>query len=298
VAENYVELRAYQAQMAIARRNLQSQQHTLSLTESRFKQGIASALDAMRARAQVATTEAAIPLLETAAQHAIRRLGLLTGREPMTLWNMLMEPQELSLRPPEVPLGLPADLLRRRPDIRRAERRLAVATARIGVATADLYPKLSLTGVFDLQSATSGKVFDWPSRFWSIGPTLVWPIFDAGRIRSNIRVQDALTEQALLRYQSTVLASIGEVEDSLTAYRQEQHRRSAQADAVDSNRQAAELSNQLYAQGLIDFLSVLQAERDLYTTEDQLAQSVRAVSSDFIALYKAIGGGWEDMEQR
>jgi NodT family efflux transporter outer membrane factor (OMF) lipoprotein len=211
---------------------------------------------------------------------------------------MLMEPQELSLRPPEVPLGLPADLLRRRPDIRRAERRLAAATARIGVATADLYPKLSLTGLFDLQSATSGKFFDWPSRFWSIGPTLVWPIFDAGRIRSNIRVQDALTEQALLRYQSTVLTSIGEVEDSLTAYRQEQHRRAAQADAVDSNRQAAEMSNQLYAQGLIDFLSVLQAERDLYTTEDQLAQSVRAVSSDFIALYKAIGGGWEDMEQR
>lgn len=297
VAENYVELRTFQAQMAIARRNVQAQERTLALTESRQKQGIASELDVVRARAQVATTESSIPLLETAAQRAIRRLGLLTGREPMTLWGMLAEPQELSLRPPDVPLGLPADLLRRRPDIRRAERRLASATARIGVATADLYPKLSLTGAFGLQSATSGKFFDWASRAWTIGPTLVWPVFDAGRIRSNIRVQDAQTEQALLRYESTVLASIGEVEDSLTAYRQEQLRRASQARAVDSNRQASDLSNQLYAQGLIDFLSVLQAQRDLYVTEDQLAQSARAVSSDLIALYKALGGGWEELEQ-
>jgi NodT family efflux transporter outer membrane factor (OMF) lipoprotein len=188
---------------------------------------------------------------------------------------------------------MPSELLRRRPDIRRAERQLAAATARIGQATADLFPRFSLTGSLGLQSTKFTNLFDYSSRFWSIGPSVSWPVFDAGRIRANIDVQNAREEQAVATYEQSVLAALQEVEDALVNYTKEEARQRVLSDAVDANRRAVELAQQLYGAGRTDFLSVLQAQRDLYVTQDALIQSNRTVSTNLVALYKALGGGWE-----
>lgn len=293
VGRNYVDLRASQRQAAIARANLQAQQETLDLTQVRFKAGLVSDLDVARAEAQVKTTASQIPALETASLQSIHLLSVLLGEEPNALVQELKPEMPIPPAPPAVPAGLPSELLRRRPDIRRAERQLAGATARIGVATADLFPKFSLTAALGLQSAKIGDLADSGSKFWSILPGVSLPIFNRGRIHNNIAVQNAREEQAFITYEQTVLNSLREVEDSLVGLSQEQVRRTTLADAVSANRRAVDLANQLYTQGLTDFLSVLQAQKDLFTSEDQLVQSDRNVTSNFVALYKALGGGWE-----
>jgi NodT family efflux transporter outer membrane factor (OMF) lipoprotein len=195
--------------------------------------------------------------------------------------------------PPEVPVGLPSDLLLRRPDVERAERLLASATAQIGVARADLFPKFSLTGSAGLQSVSVSDWFTAGSRFWSVGPTVQWNIFDAGRIRANIKVQNARQKAALANYEKTVLTSFEDVENALTAYAKEQVRRKSLEAAVGTSQQSLRLANQLYANGLENFINVLDSERSLYQAQDELVQSDRAVSADLISLYKALGGGWE-----
>jgi len=187
-------------------------------------------------------------------------------------------------------------LLRRRPDVRVAERELAAATARIGVATADLFPKFSLTGTVGLQSTGTSDWFTSGSRFWLAGPTIQWQIFDAGRIRANIHLQDARQEQALATYEKTVLTSFEEVENALVAYAKEQVRRRSLADAVSTSQDALHLSRQLYTNGLASFLNVLDAERTLHQAEVELVQSERTVSLNLVALYKALGGGWESVQ--
>jgi NodT family efflux transporter outer membrane factor (OMF) lipoprotein len=184
-------------------------------------------------------------------------------------------------------------LLRRRPDIRRSERLLAAATANIGVATAQLFPQFSLTGTLTVQGSRFQSLGNWGNRFWSFGPSLTWPIFDAGRIWSNIAVENSLQAQAWITYRSTVLLALRDVENSLVAYAGEQQRRAALADAVAANQKAVGLATRRYEQGLTDFLNVLDAERSLYSSQDALVQSNRAVGTDLVALYKALGGGWE-----
>ena len=195
--------------------------------------------------------------------------------------------------PPTVPVGLPSELLLRRPDVRLAERQLAAATANIGVAKADLFPKFYLTGVAGFQSVSASDWFTSGSRFWSVGPTVQWQIFDAGRIRANIKVQNARQEQALANYEQTALSAFEDVENALVAYAKEQVRRRSLEDAVKSSQESLRLANQLYANGLSDFINVLDAERSLYQAQDALVQSDRTVSADLIALYKSLGGGWE-----
>ena len=195
--------------------------------------------------------------------------------------------------PPDVPVGLPSELLRRRPDVRRAERQLAAATARIGVAVANLFPRLSLTGALGLQSVALTDLATAGSRFWSVGPTLRWPIFQAGRIRANIAVQGAREEQQLSTYEQTVLTSLEEVENALVAYSQEQVRHARLAEAVEANRRAVDLSNELYLRDLGNFLNVLDSQRALFASQSDLAQSDATVSTNVVALYKALGGGWE-----
>ena len=193
-----------------------------------------------------------------------------------------------------MPVGLPSDLLQRRPDVQQAERQLAAATARVGAATADLFPKFSLTGDVGLQSISAGDWITAGSRFWTAGPTVQWRIFDAGRIRANIRVQNARVEQALAGYEQSMLAAFNDVETALTAYAKEQIRRQSLARAAEANQQAVALAEPLYSNGLADFLRVLESQRSLYQSQDALIESERAVSSDLIALYKALGGGWEE----
>jgi multidrug efflux system outer membrane protein len=294
VGTNYINLRGFQQQVAIAKNNLEAQKRTARITHKRFEAGFVSRLDVANADAQVATTESQIPVLESSAQAAIFSLGVLLGREPAVLARELATATPLPPTPPEVPVGLPSDILRRRPDIRRAEAQLHAATARIGVATADLFPKFSLTGSFGFSSSELTKLGNLAnSKFWSFGPSVTWPIFAGGRIWWNIKVQDALQEQALLTYQKTVLTALKEVETALVAYAKEQEHRRSLAEAVASNRQAVDLSMKLYLAGKTDFLNVLTAQRSLYVTEDALTQSTRSLATNLIALYKALGGGWE-----
>jgi NodT family efflux transporter outer membrane factor (OMF) lipoprotein len=295
VARYYVEARGFQQRLAIAHQNIDAQQAIVTLTRSLFKGGLTSELDVQEAAALLATTEAQVPSLETSFKEAAHRLGVLLGQPPGALLAELSREAPIPDAPPGVPVGLPSQLLRRRPDIQQAERELAGANARIGIAVADLYPKFSLTGDVGLQSVSTSDWFSSGSRFWSAGPTVQWKIFDAGRIRASIKVQNAREEQALARYEQTVLASFEDVENALTAYAREQTRRQSLADAVQANRQALEMAGQLYRSGVADFLRVLESQRSLYESQDALAQSDRTVILNLIKLYKALGGGWENL---
>jgi NodT family efflux transporter outer membrane factor (OMF) lipoprotein len=191
-----------------------------------------------------------------------------------------------------VPVGIPSDLLRRRPDIRRAEAQIHAATARIGVATADLFPKLSMSASIGFQSDQSNTWMNWVNHLWSFGPSVSWQVFDAGKIGANIELQKALREQSFITYQQTVLTALQDVENALIASAKEQEHRSALIEAVAANRKAVDLATQLYMQGQTDFLSVLDSQRSLYASEDSLVQSTRNLSTDLVSLYKALGGGW------
>ena len=293
VARNYLEVRALQDRLRITQENIKAQTDALSLTQDRFRNGLTSDLDVQQAASLLATTRAQVPALNSQLQAAMHSLDVLLAQTPGALQAELSAVAPVPPVPPAVPVGLPSDLLQRRPDVWQAERLLAAATADIGVATADLFPKFSLTGSAGLQSITASDWFEPGSRFWSAGPTVQWRVFDAGRIRANIRVQNARQEQALVRYEQTTLNAFKEVEDALVAYANEQVRHRSLADAVTADREAVHLANQLYGNGLASFLNVLDAERSLYQSEDQLAQSERDVSLNLVTLYKALGGGWE-----
>jgi len=290
---NYIELRGLQKELAVTRANLKAQKQTLELTRDRVRAGLATELDVTRAAAQMSTTAAEIPELETGIKRTIHRLCVLAGVAPATLAGQLMQAVPIPQRPPDVPVGLPSELLRRRPDVRRAERQLAAATARIGAVTADLFPRFFLTGAVGLQSVSASDLLTGGSRFWSLGPSIQWPIFNAGGIRQNIRVQNARQEQAVLAYEQTVLISLEEVENALISYSKAQLRFRQLAKAEQANRRAVDLAHDRYRSGLVDFLDVLEAERSLYTAQAKLVQSERSASQNLVRLYKALGGGWK-----
>jgi NodT family efflux transporter outer membrane factor (OMF) lipoprotein len=292
VARTYIELRALQQQLVIAQRNLVVQQHSAELTRKRFQGGLVSALDIANANAQVAAMTAQIPLLESSARQAVYSLSVLLGREPAALMEELSSPAVIPAAPPAVPVGIPSDLLRRRPDIRAAEAGIHAATAKIGVATADLYPKVTLSGSLGWRATDTNLLFSPASRSWSLGPSISWPIFQSGRIRSSIEMQKTLEEQSFITYRQTVLSALQEVENALIASAKEQERRTALVISAAENQKALELATQLYSEGQTDFLNVLEAQRSLYTSDDALVQSTRTMSTNLVALYKALGGGW------
>ncbi len=293
VALNYVELRGFQQQIAIAQKNVEDQRETAEITHKRFGVGFASGLDVANADAQVATTQSQIPPLQASAQQAIYALSVLLGREPAALLAELSPTGNIPPTPPAVPVGLPSDLLEQRPDVLRAEALLHSATAQVGVATADLFPKFSLTGSAGLQSLTQGSLASLAGKFWSVGPSVSLPIFNAGRIRANIKAQNEAAQQALLSYRQTVLTALQDVESAMIAYAKDQQHRTALADAVKSNQTAVDLSMKLYTSGEAEFLNLLTAEHNLYTSEDAMVQADRTIDTDLIALYKALGGGWQ-----
>lgn len=292
VGLTYLDLRGTQKQLAVARANLRNQEQTLALTRDRFQAGLGSDLDRALAEAQVAATRARIPPLEESQQRAIHRLGVLLGKSPATLIADLAPPGPLPAAVPRVPIGLPSDLLRHRPDLREAERRLAAATARIGQAKADWFPKFYLTGAAGLQSLEASDFLDAGSRFWSLGPTMRWPVFSSGRIRQNVRVQDAREEQALLQYEQILLLALEEVENALVAFGREQERHEALLQAEHASELAVTLANDRHRGGLASFLEVLIAERALLQFQDDSAQSERRLGQNLVRLYKALGGGW------
>ena len=293
VARNYLEVRGSQTRLAVAEKNIFTQHQALEIAKARYEAGLSSELDVAQAKAQLATTQAGVPLLETSMRQAIHQLGVLLGQPPESLLEELLATATIPGGPPAVPAGLPSELLRRRPDIRQAEQELAAATARVGVATANLFPRFFLTGAVGQASLDSSDIFEASSRYWSVGPTVTWPVFTAGRLRAQVAVQNAREEQAAIRYEKTVLTALKDVEDALIAYSKEQATRDAFLQAVKANRQASDIANELYSRGLVDFLNVVVTQRAQYNTEDALAQSAQRVSSNLVALYKALGGGWE-----
>jgi multidrug efflux system outer membrane protein len=292
VARNYIDLRAFQQRIAIARQNLAAQKHSAEITRLRFQGGFVGALDIANAEAQVATTAARIPLLETSARQTIYSLSVLLGRDPGALVLELSPAAVIPTAPPSIPPGVPADLLRRRPDIRRAEAEIHAATARIGVATADLFPRFTISGSVGLRAGDFSSWFDWASRIWSFGPSARWNLFAMGRTRANIEQQHALQDQSLITYQQTILTALQEVENALIASAKEAEHRQALVEAASANRKAVGLATTLYTQGHTDFLNVLDAQRSLYASEDALVQSTGSVSTYLVALFKALGGGW------
>lgn len=294
VARNYIGARSYQQRLAITRDNIRVQQDSLNLSSNRFENGLSSDLDVQQATALLTATEAQLPSLETGFDQSVYHLAVLLGQPPGTLMDEMSVVKPIPLTPPEVPVGLPSDLLQRRPDVQQTERELAAATARIGEAKADLFPKFSLTGMAGLESVSAGDWFNYGSRYWSAGPTVQWELFEAGSLVANVHVKNARQEQALAAYQQTVLAAMEDTENALTAYAKEQIRRRSLFQSVQADQQAVELSTQLYQSGLADFLHVLDSERSLYEAQDALVQSDQAVSLNLVQLYKALGGGWQD----
>lgn len=294
---NYVELRGAQRELAVAQENLLIQQKSVDLSRQRFEAGFVSQLDVVNAQSQVATTRSQIPVLEASIEQSIFNISVLVGEPPAALIEQLALLRPIPVVPMDVPVGLPSELLKRRPDIRQAEADFHAANARVGAATADLFPKFSLTGSFGVASDTLDNITHEGHRVWSIAPGVSWPLFDAGRIRANIELNDAQAEAALISYQQTVLTALKEVESALSAYRSEQQRRLSLVEAVEANKKAVALATDLYVQGQTDFLNVISAKGQLFSSESSLAQSDRNIGTDLIALYKALGGGWETGEQ-
>jgi NodT family efflux transporter outer membrane factor (OMF) lipoprotein len=296
VATTYVELRGLESRIATVRSNLEAQQETRSLTEAQRRAGLASDLDVERARAQMSLTAADLPPLETAGTAARNRLAVLLGAAPGALDAELGAEAPIPSAPAEVVIAVPADLLRRRPDLARAERELAAATARIGEAEAERWPRFSLLGSVGVRSDDVAKLVAGDGAFASIGPSVTWPIFAAGRIRANIAANDARTEQALARYELALLRALEESENALDRHAREQLRRVNLRDAVAANREAVELAQRLYANGLGGFLDVLVAQRFLLESESRLVESETAVSTSLVSVYVALGGGWQQAE--
>jgi outer membrane protein, multidrug efflux system len=293
VARNYFELRGEQTQLAVARANVKNQQQVLQLTQAERAAGSGTDLDVARAQAQLSTTLSTIGPLEAAVSRSIHRLGVLTGRDPDALTGLLSAPHELPPLPRVVPVGTPEELLRRRPDIRAAERNLAASTALVGVAVSNLFPKVTFTGSFGYAAAEPAGFGSAASRSYLIGPGITWAAFDLGRVRAQIAGARAGAVIALDEYRETVLNALEETEDALVTQARDRDQLEHARDAARASATAARLAEIRYRGGMVDFLSVLDAERTELQTEDALAQSRTEAATSLIAVYKALGGGWE-----
>lgn len=294
VATNYVDARGYAQRIALARRIAQSQRETADLTRAKASVGSASSLDAARADAQVAATEAEIPVLEAGRAGAVHRLGILLGREPGALTQRLAAEAPLPTLAVDPPRAAPAQVLANRPDVASAERALAQATARIGVAAAARYPNISLTGSVATYATQFGDLGRNSSIGWSFGPSITVPIFQGGALQAAQRLAEAERDQAFVAYRAAVLTALEDVENASVALNQERLRRARLAEQAAHARTAANLARLLYDNGASAFLDVLDAERTLFSAEQSLLASDVAVASDYVALAKALGGGWTE----
>lgn len=297
VARNYFELRGAQHQLEVARRNAENQKQTFDLTIAVLKGGRGTELDTSRAQAQLNSTLATIPPLETNIKRAIYRLSILTGQQPSALERDLSGPLPLPNLPNLVALGRPEDLLRRRPDIRVAERNLAASTARIGVATADLFPRITFIGSIALKANSFAGLFKSGSSMFFFGPQIFWAAFDLGRVRARIKAAGARAEAALAQYEQIVLLALEEAEDALVDFNRQKERLEFLRISAQASEKAVKLAQLRYQYGVADFLTVLDAERTLLQAQDQLAQSETTTATALIAVYKALGGGWEEVDK-
>jgi len=294
VARTYAQLRGAQAIKQITLAEIDAEEQILDLTREQARVGLTSQQDVQSASAQVGSLQAQLPTLDAQIAQAMNGLAVLTGNAPGTLDAELSDARALPPVPPVVPIGLPSTLARRRPDIRRVEAQLHSATAEVGVAVAQMYPDISLTGQVGTRATKARYLAHWSSLFWSVGPSISLPIFEGGALRANVRVAKAQAGQAALQYRQTVLNALQEVDNALVSYRTEQDRRAALTRTVEANRVSLQLATDSYRKGLAPFVTVLDAERQLAQTREQLAQSTVNVTTDLIAVYKSLGGGWQD----
>jgi len=297
VCTNYIELRTIQARIKYAKDNVEIQRKTLELTKSLYQAEIVGELDVSQAEFNLANTESEIPTLLTAEEASLNRLAVLLGELPGSLRNEISSFKSLAPVKETINISLPANLLRQRPDIRRAERALAAQTATIGVAKADLYPALQLSGYFQTQSlkfSGLGNVSD--NKAYSYGPGLTWNVFDGNRIRNNIKIQEAVTAELLAEWQNTVLAAVEDVQDAMYAYVQQAKRQQLLEDSVSASLRSVDLVQNLYKSGLTDFQNVLDTQRTLFVQQDNLAISNGLLLQDIVLIYKAFGAGWQNQE--
>jgi NodT family efflux transporter outer membrane factor (OMF) lipoprotein len=293
VARNYVDVMALQERIELKEGNVRAQQDSLQLTQDRFNAGLTSALDVAQAESNLANTEAQIPPLRFQLTVALNRIAVLLGENPGSVHDELLGRWDIPTVPDEIVTLIPADVVRQRPDIRGAERALASQTARIGVATANLYPRFSLTGFLGLDARNLGDLASGDALTWNVGLPIVAPLFQGGRLRGQIQVEEARTDQLLSDYELTVLEALEEVENALVAYAQERLRRERLARAVRASERSVELVRTQYLAGLTNFQNVLDSQRSLTDQQDQLAESEGLVIKSLIALYRALGGGWQ-----
>lgn len=293
VARDYIALRGIQTQLRIAHDNVQTAQQSLQLTQQREAGGVTTDLDVANASAQLRSTMAEIPRLEQQEAADINALSLLLGQPPNALRDELATPRPVPPVPPRVPVGVPSELARRRPDVMQAEAQLHAATATIGVAVAAFYPSVTLSGSIGLQALQPGNFFNLNAREYGVGPGITISIFQGGQLKATLQLREAQQEEAAVNYQKTVLQAFHDVDNALTAYQCEQARRDQLVLAVAQNQRALTLAQSRYQQGVADFLTVLDTERSLLQTQQQLAASTTNVSQNLVALYKALGGGWE-----
>ncbi|MGD0236959.1 MAG: efflux transporter outer membrane subunit [Syntrophorhabdales bacterium] len=298
VTNSYIAIRTLEKRLSIARQNVETQKESLKVTEDRFQYGMASRLDVEQAKTLLNDTWASVPVLETQLRQAKNSLSLLLGMLPSDLSEVLEGSSEIPVSPPEIVVGIPNDLLRRRPDVRSAEYQAAAQSAQIGVAKADLYPAFSLTGMFGFLSTNVNdfklsNMFDWNSRTFQFGPSVQWNMFNYGRITNNVRMQDARFQQLLIAYQNTVLKAHKEVEDALVAFLKAQERVEFLTRSAAAAKTAFDLAVEQYREGLKDFTTVLIAQQALLNEQDNLTVTLGNLSSNLVGVYRGLGGGWE-----
>lgn len=292
VASLYVELRTTQQRLEYANENINNQKETLKIAQARYDAGLVSEADVAQAKYNLANTETLVPQLIPSLENALNQLAILLGQAPGTLDKELLEGFGIPSPDMNIAIAPPAELLRRRPDIRQAERTVAAQTARIGVATADLYPEFSLGGALTLQASELGNLFESNSLGWSLAPGVRWNLFSGGKIEGNIQVQQSKTDQAINNYHATVLNALAEVETTMVRMRQDQLLTQKLAEAVAASQHSVDLTSISYVAGLVTFQGLLDSQRSLFSQQDELAKSQGQQVVDFIDLNRALGGGW------
>jgi NodT family efflux transporter outer membrane factor (OMF) lipoprotein len=293
LASDYIQLRGTETILDITQKNLSFANQLVNLTVERQQAGLTTALDVANARAAAAAIEAQIPTLVGSRDAMIGQIGMLLGQTPSGLDPALVEATPVPLTPPQVPVGLPSDLLRRRPDVREAEANLHEATAEVGVAVAQFFPDISLSGSASLQSLQFKNLNEFAALTYAVGPNITLPIFEGGQLRGQLKLRQAQQEESALNYARTVLTAFTQVNTALQTYTQEHGTAQALQEDVKQSRIALNLAQEQYAQGLADYLTVLNAQQSVLSSEQNEAQSVERLATDLVTLYQALGGGWQ-----
>lgn len=293
VGMDYTALRAAQARAAIARGNITADQDALDLARQKFEHGLGSELDVAQAEAELEQVQATLPQLATQVAQNAHAIAVLLGKQPGALTTLLDKPAEIPPVPPVLPVGIPSEMLRNRPDIRQAERQLAGANAEVGVAIANMFPSITLSPTIGVNAGQLNKLLNKNGLVWALSGSVGQPIYEGGALEAAVVKAKAVNEEDALNYQRTVLHAFAEVEDALVALSNERHRYERLDRAVEANRLALKRATELYRNGLAPFINVVNSERNLNSTEDSLAQSRQTLTQQSVALYKALGGGWQ-----